>query len=276
MRRDDGFTLTELLVAVSVLVLLVLFVSQLLHQTTTVTRLAHKRMDLDSEARQLLDRMTVDFAQMVKRADVDYYFKSPGNTEAGNDQIAFYSVIPGYYPSTGSQSPISLVAYRISATNKLERMSKGLVWNAVSGTDAPMVFLPLTIASTWPAATTLGADSDYELLGPQVFRFEYAYLLSDGSFSDTPWQTSAGHSTIDGMRDVVAIQISIAAMDSSSRILVSDTQLATLEGSMVDFAPSMNPGDLFTQWQSAVNIAGLPQPAIQGIRFYARQFRISK
>ncbi|PYI91451.1 MAG: hypothetical protein DME97_14310 [Verrucomicrobia bacterium] len=275
--NDDGFTLAELLVAVSVLVLIVLFVSQLLNQTTTMTTLGHKRMDADAGSRQLLDRMIVDFAQIVKRTDIDYYVKSPANTEAGNDQIAFYSMVPGYYPSAGSQSPISLVAYRINTQNKLERMSKGLVWSAVSATDAPIVFLPLTIASTWPAATTAAADADYESLGPQAFRFEYAYLLSDGTFSDTPWQTSAGHSSIDGMRDVVAIQVSIAAMDSKSRTLVSDAQIASLAGSMADFAPSMNPGDLFTQWQSAVDAAtGLPRPAVQGIRFYERQFRVSK
>ena len=58
--NDDGFTLAELLVAVSVLVLIVLFVSQLLNQTTTMTTLGHKRMDADAGSRQLLDRMIVD------------------------------------------------------------------------------------------------------------------------------------------------------------------------------------------------------------------------
>ena len=33
----------------------------------------------------------------------------------GNDQIAFYSAVPGYYPPTGSQSPVSLVAYRVNS-----------------------------------------------------------------------------------------------------------------------------------------------------------------
>ena len=76
-------------------------------------------MDADSQARQLLDRMAVDFAQMVKRSDVDYYVKSSAASplrhvlQPGNDQIAFYSAVPGYYPPTGSQSPVSLVAYRV-------------------------------------------------------------------------------------------------------------------------------------------------------------------
>src|SRR5213082_3184843 len=116
-----GFTLAELLVSVGVLVLLVLLATQLLNSAATITILGHKQMDADSEARQLLDRMAIDFAQMVKRFDVDYYVKSNASVSSGlrrvlqlgNDQIAFYSAVPGYYPVTGSQSPVSLVAYRV-------------------------------------------------------------------------------------------------------------------------------------------------------------------
>src|SRR5262249_34844817 len=126
-----AFTLAELVVSVGVLVLLVFFASHLLKSTATITTLGHKQMDADAQARQLLDRMAIDFAQMVKRSDVDYYVKSsyfasgtppppPGVTavrtvlQPGNDQIAFYSSVPGYYPATGAQSPVSLVAYRVN------------------------------------------------------------------------------------------------------------------------------------------------------------------
>ena len=90
-------------------------------------------MDADSQARQLLDRMAVDFAQMVKRDDVDFFAKGHrdtkvrGRRDAVNDQIGFYSGVSGYQPSrstSGQHSPISLVAYRINSQNKLERMGK--------------------------------------------------------------------------------------------------------------------------------------------------------
>src|SRR4029077_19344930 len=197
-----AFTLAELLVTVAVLVLLVLLFTQLLNSAATITTLGHKQMDADAQARQLLDRMAIDFAQMVKRNDVDLFAKgtlapkSLGGTMAGNDQIAFYSAVPGYYPSTGSQSPVSLVAYRVNslsgatAFNKLERLGKGLVWNGVSATDKPVVFMPLTISATWTAATSSSLadpDGNYEIIGPQVFRFEYCYLLkANGSLSITP------------------------------------------------------------------------------------------
>src|SRR5947209_17420518 len=177
MRRSNhAFTLAELLVSIIVLALLVLFVSSLVNSAATITTLGNKRMDADTQARQLLDRMAIDFAQMVKRDDVDFFAKgtvapkSVGGAMTGNDQIAFYSAVPGYYPSTGSQSPVSLVAYRInsnstsSSYNKLERMGKGLVWSGVSSIDTPVVFMPLTFSVTWPAATSSSvSDAAYEV-----------------------------------------------------------------------------------------------------------------
>src|SRR6267378_7207391 len=90
-RRRAGFTLVELLVTVGVLGLLVLLFTQLLNSAATITTLGHKQMDADSQARQLLDRMAIDFAQMVKRNAVDFFGKgTTGGTQAGNDQMAFY------------------------------------------------------------------------------------------------------------------------------------------------------------------------------------------
>ena len=227
-KSKDAFTIVELLVSIAVLVVLVLLVSQLFSSAASVTTSGNKRMTAEAQLRPLFDRMAVDFSQMLKRADIDYYLKSPSSVQPGNDQLAFYSTVSGYYPSSGSQSPISLVGYRINsvsgttAFNRLERMSKGLVWNGVSATDTPVVFLPLTITATWPTATNGSADSDYEQVAPYVFRFEYYYLLKNGNYSVTPWDASAGHSTVSGMQDVAAIFVAIAAIDPKSRVLISD------------------------------------------------------
>lgn len=278
-KSKNAFTIAELLVSIAVLAVLVLLVSQLFSSAASVTTSGNKRMTAEAQLRPLFDRMAVDFSQMIKRTDVDYYLKSPSNTQTGNDQFAFYSTVSGYYPSSGSQSSISLVGYRINSTssstsfNKLERISKGLVWNGASTTDTPVVFLPLTIASTWPSATSGGVDSDYEMIAPYVFRFEYYYLLKNGSFSVTPWDSSSGHTTVGGMQDVAAISIAIAAIDPKSRVLISDSQLTTLAGRLNDFSTSMTPGDLLTQWQGALDgTTDMARPSIQSVRFYERSF----
>jgi len=289
-KPNRAFTIVELLVSVAVLVVLVLLVSRLFSSAVAVTTSGNKRMDADAQLRPLFDRMSVDFSQMIKRSDVDYYLKSSAcpqtcsdstcRTVANcNDQLAFYSAVTGYYPSSGSQSPISVVGYRINSTsgstsfNRLERMSKGLVWNGVSTTDTPVVFLPLTISSTWPTVTNGNTDSDYELIGPYVFRFEYSYLLKNGNVSITPWDTSAGHSSVTGMQDVAAISVCVATIDPKSRVLISDSQLTTLAGRLPDFSNSMRPGDLLSQWQTALDgTTDMPRPAISAVRIYERYF----
>jgi hypothetical protein len=211
----------------------------MVNTVATTIRPANKRIDTDTQARVVLDRMAIDFAKMLKRTDVDYYIKAPigyknpnshgkgrklQSGQLGNDQMAFFSEVPGYYPS-GEQSPLSLVAYRInnnpaSATYlQLERMGKGLLWNGVnngttSSSPYPIVFATGQIVATcnnnkcpctgtagpwagpWSGAfcndnTAQSVDPNYEAIGPNVFRLEYFYLLKDGSVTDSPRITSA-------------------------------------------------------------------------------------
>jgi hypothetical protein len=307
-----------------------LLASQLLKSAANIATLGHKQMDADSQARQLLDRMAIDFAQMVKRSDVDYYVKSNPPSggigpaprtvlQPGNDQIAFYSAVPGYYPPFGAQSPVSLVAYRVfnptptpnpcPDCNKLQRFGKGLVWNAVSTTDIPVVFMPVPVASplpiaelppsptptpspspAWPRAGNMTTDAAYEVAGPQVFRFEYYYLLKNGNFSDYPMISP--HSSLSGMQDVSAIVVDIAVIDPKSKVLLSDTtnppQIAQVASQLIDWGNTAclgcptatqwktTPGLLRARWQNTLNgITNLPRPAVSGIRLYERFFYLS-
>lgn len=282
------------MVSIAVLVLLILLVTRIIGSASTIATLGNKHMDADSEARQLFNRMEVDFPQIVKRADLDFFGKrtaapnSVGGAMTGNDQIAFYSAVPGYYPSTGSQSPVSLAAYRVNAKNQVERMGKGLVWNGVSAIDTPILFMPLTIAGAWLPATTNATDPDYEIVGPQTFRFEYYYQLQRGDLSDTPWDSDPilipAHTSVSGLRDVGAIIVVIGSIDPKSRALVTDAKLTALAGQMNDYVHFNSPGNSGkvgpqpqVQWQDAVNTntAGLPNAALAGIRFYQRYFYLN-
>ena len=120
-------------------------------------------MDADSQARQLLDRMAIDFAQLVKRSDVDFLAKGTVRTKLRrrcdgwkrSDNILQRSA--RLLSLGGSQSPVSLVAYRINSQNQMERMGKGLVWNGVSSTDTPVVFMPIKISAALPSINS-GSD----------------------------------------------------------------------------------------------------------------------
>src|SRR5437899_928356 len=165
-----GFTLAELLVSVLVVTLMIFMFALLMTSATAITRTSNKHIDTDTQARVVFDRMALDFSQMLKRTDIDYYVKQRSgysghgnghgwgqgkNGDKGSDQMAFFSAVPGYYPS-GAQSPISLVAYRVTESTqswaagsygRLARMAKGLHWAGVDDNNAtnnpyPIIFAP--------------------------------------------------------------------------------------------------------------------------------------
>jgi prepilin-type N-terminal cleavage/methylation domain-containing protein len=313
--RSRGFTLTELLVAVFVVTLIILMVTQLMSSATAITRTGNKHIDTDTQARTVFDRMALDFAQMLKRTDIDYYIKQRTgynghgnghgwgrgrNGDLGSDQMAFFSQVPGYYPdgyTSGQQSPISLVAYRVNESNssnsaytRLERMAKGLVWNAVdtitnqNTAKYPIVFLPQTIAAIgrpWAPAinndnnanNSIDPDGTYEIIGPGVFRFEYYYLLKNGRVTDWPWdrfdfpdqQTISTPQQI-GLTQVEAIAVAIAVIDPAGRDLIDAgssspafSSLLNLAGDLADFKNAngngvggQKIGDLEYQWKTVV------------------------
>jgi hypothetical protein len=250
--------------------------------------------------------------------------------QQGSDQCAFFTLVPGYYPAgytSGQQGPISLVAYRVNSDSSrqsylmLERMAKGLLWNGVdnssnlnnANTLLPIVFLPQTISGMnrpWYAAvnndaTPKSQDDAYEVVGPQVFRFEYWYLLKNGNLTDVPWDTDArpAQTTIDtpsgiGLTDVQAIAVAIAVIDPTSRALLYDPaytadpwhKLLDLASDLDDFktAPgrgvggAKKAGDLEYRWnivletvaqtgQTSAN-SKFPSPAASAIRVYCRYY----
>lgn len=287
-RLQSAFTLMELLVAMGVLALIIALCIHLVDSGRKVTEIGGKHADADAQARALFDRMALDFAQMVRRLDVDCSLKDSGNPQPGNDQIAFYSQVPGY-PDSGSYSPVSLVGYRVDATGRLQRLGCGLPWNGAATSDQPMMFLPLKIADTLPSATNLDMDDNYELAGPQVLRMEYYYVMksaaSNGSIlSSIPWDSRApaSHTSVNGLQDVAAIGVVIAVIDPKSRRLVSDDQLKSLAQQLIDFPETdsdgnnaSKPGGLEAEWQKSINASGLPASATSSIRVYRRWFHLT-
>jgi competence protein ComGC len=342
-RRNAGFTLAELLVSIFVLVLLTFMFAQLMTNAAAITRTGQKHFDTDTQARVVLDRMALDFAQMLKRTDIDYYIKQRANYnghgnghgcgqgrngDKGSDQIAFFSYVPGYYPdgyTLAQKSPISLVAYRVNESNsgqaanrygRLERMAKGLGWNALinnpnQNSPYPIVFLPQTISniSAWSAAinndnNAASRDNDYEVIGPDVFRFEYYYLLKNGRVTDWPWdrfdypdQLTISNPQQLGLSQVEAIAVSIAVIDPASRALIQQAASAnTSYGDILDVAAEMPDfknscgrgngqrtlGSVEYQWKGVIESMAqngqtpqaklIPREAAKGIRVYTRYF----
>jgi prepilin-type N-terminal cleavage/methylation domain-containing protein len=257
-----AFTLVELLVAMTVLTLLVLLVSQMVSATTAVTTGNRERLDADGEARLVLDRMGLDISRMLERSDVDYIFASL----PGNDKFFFYSEAPAYFDNSSTiataQSSLALVGYQINNSSQappfqLSRLSKGLTWDeSSSSTPGSIVYLTpsstpsasptpspdpnSTLAGHW--AATIGTAPDYNgtdttsyhVIGDAVCRLEICFLLkavpASGTtaalpaiYSITPYRGSdALHNAVNGMQDVRAIVVTIAVLDPTSRQIAPD------------------------------------------------------
>jgi hypothetical protein len=150
-----------------------------------------------------------------------------------------------------------------------------------------------TIQGVWPAATSATAtDSDYELVGPQVFRFEYYYLLPTGVLSAGPWTGAASYDMSQvsnppvpgppALKDISAIVVAIAAIDPKSKVLLTTSNMENLAGTngqtspLVDYTSGWVPGQLLSTWQTALDgITDMPRPAIQGIHLYERYFYLT-
>jgi prepilin-type N-terminal cleavage/methylation domain-containing protein len=232
-----GFTLTELLVAISILALIVLTVSAMLSSAQQSISLSRKLLDCDDQARLAFARMQNDFTKIVKRTDVDFISAK----QVGNDKIFFYTQAVGDTSNVttfpyGAENPVSLVGYTVTSdpniqTNipiDLQRLGRGLNWlasNTLPATDNMVFLTPATSAqnSTSPYpyfdpnstldghwstaggatynsigaaptyAPTTSVDPDYHVIGDEIFRLEFCYLLKDGSYSDYPVEANSAN-----------------------------------------------------------------------------------
>lgn len=279
-----AFTILEALVAMSVLLILMMIIAQLVGAVPKMTSLSNKGQEADFRARSLFSRMALDFNQMLTQADVDYYFKN-GKAANGNDQIAFYSAVAGYYAPKQKQGAVSLVGYRVNTTHSgyrnMERLGKGLSWLEDGSGAAPVVHLPLTIQQTWPSAvSSSGFDEDFEEVSTGVFRFEYFFQLKSGELSAVPWDADLGHDKADGLRDVQAIVVVVASVDPALRQRVTASEFDALAAAMDDF-PAANSsvpprlGELERQWKSVVDASPIPQKGGGAVRIHARSFALN-
>ncbi len=292
LRESRGFTLVEMLVAMAVLALIVVLVLQMVNSPADTTTGSRKRIDADAEARGVLDRMGRDFAGMLNRPDADVLFqKNPAN-----DVIYFMSEAPGV---GSSPSTISLVGYRITTNSALlpgrpvlERLGKALPWDSTNGP----VFLTYSGANTTPETNStipgrwsgvIGSDTydngssgtDYQLLSPSVFRFEYCFLNKDGSYSSTNASGASG-----GLTNVAAVVVALGVLDETSRKIVTNSSNApsSLRDPATDTLITNASGLMAAIWKTNVesvsfpSSSGLPKPAASQIRIYQRTFYLNR
>jgi prepilin-type N-terminal cleavage/methylation domain-containing protein len=311
----SGFTILELLVAMSVLALLVVMVAQITNSASATVAGSRKHMDADNQARAIFDRLATDIGKMVRRGDVDSIVKgsnsdAPGNppTMPGNDAMFFFSEAPGFWsiptpspaPSTtpSPKSPVTLVGYRIneSATAgapayALERLGSAIPWESEAG-GSGVAFLTRANASSTPAPGSTIATGWSGAVGSIANNYKDGtstdyQAIGEGVFrleycyllKDGTFSNTpflAPHTTAQGLQDVSAIVVALAIMDSNSRKIAPD--LEKLSQALPDASP---PTLMAEAWKNAItspnfaSSAGIPQAAAGQVRIYQRFFYLN-
>jgi type II secretory pathway pseudopilin PulG len=250
IRRESaaGFTILEILVAGAVLVIVALVLMELTESTMKVTNWSHRRMAADAGARQALDRIGADFDRLVYRTDLPDLIEKNG----GNDRLLFFTQAEGYEGDRG----VSLVSYD-APESALRRGALGFTWSNVSGSAGPLKFNAAAVAAIPPG--------NFEVLAEDVFRFEVAFLLTDGSLvkqADRLVADSSGPA-------VQALVVGLVALDRSARKLLTADQEQVLAASFADAADGK---DLLQQWEGALDGKDLPLPALNAVRVYQRYY----
>ena len=295
-----GFTILEIAVAIALLAVIGILVTQLVAATGYATRASNRGIDAASQARLAFDRLRLDFSARVKRADVDFVV-SNSLTAGPPYSLLFLSEVTSATPqgvSFTNNRGVSVVGYQIDrATNAarqgLLRAGKALVWNDTGWTGYQTNGLPASLPNL---PVTLSA-SDFDVLSPAVIRAAIAFqlrpdgdvvTLADGTvlpralgqivYSPPVRLDSNGNPSllVDPNR-IGALIVGLVAMNPDSLTQLTDAQIAELAGA---FSTPPNGTLPVAAWASvAENVAGLPQSiplaARQSLRVFQRAFPIA-
>lgn len=279
-----GFTLLEMLVALTVLAMVVLLLFQTISGTSIASTMMMRRLDLDAEARSIFDRMDADITSMVIRQDVDALFLGLPQDGSGvadrNDQFYFYSLGPGYSTATGGVSPISMVGYAVT-NQQLCRMAMAKSWD-----DLPFLTTNVTVTgfNHTNLPQCLGIATNYwHVVGPSVFRMEIGLMMKSGTVNaDGSTNRSNSYAYLGnpskprhGLANVAAVVVAMGLLDPRSRSAVPQSQLSNLGLLLQDCMT--NGGIPLNAWETNFTLSnGLTPLLANRARLYIRTFPLKR
>ena len=266
--RRLAFTLVEVLVAIAVLSIMILFLGTIASSIGSVSHGSRQNAETSSDARAVLDLMCRELATGVSRPDLNQT-NWISLTNSGTT-LNFYSRNTGSAiasaGTTTTYRPLSYIEYTWSqsTTNSfLARGDQAFLW----ANPIPLGYPPAT--PTGPAVTDV-------LDG--VVAFQVTFLQQDGSFSD-------GYSST----NTLAATVSLAMVDSDSlNILINTAKLQNLS-TLLNQASAGTTQTLISggstnsprmDWENAINsspgINAYPQQVKTGLHFFERTVDLPK
>jgi prepilin-type N-terminal cleavage/methylation domain-containing protein len=310
---SSGFTLIELMVSLSVLVILGLLVAQIMIAASGSTKISSRQVDAASQARLVFDRIGLDLEALVKRPDADFQM---GHGASGAPVLEFLSQVasadPAPLPAGFANRGISLVRYamRKMADNAgrlcLVRAGKAVGWNMPgfvgyknTGTAGnPEYLFPVSFRDAGYPVTI--EDSDEDILSPAALQIvvgvqlypDNAPVYSQGaslpSVANARGQVvyqipmreaspGAGNGYAD-LERIASLVVGVVVVDLESLKLLDTAQVDALSAA---FQALPQDGDLpLDAWMAASQDLShlpstLPPPARQAVRLYQRIYPIN-
>lgn len=258
-----GFTLLELLVAMAVLIMISVALLSITSSASSTISASDSQRETAAQARQALSRIGADITAQLRRNDI-YYGYPPAVTNTSSE-LAFYTEAASY----NGNRKVSLVRYRVNpGTHGLERGVLGLSW-----ADPSQFFLPAGQSGTISNQIPSVPDADFQILSPQIFRFEVCYLSVDESTGNSLLATTPPAK----IQDLRALVVGIAALDERSFKIITPAQVEGIAAKLPHPAANQDP---VTCWEGQLGSpnfaagAGIPQSVAGKIRFYQRYFPV--
>ena len=265
-----AFSLVEVLVAMAVFLFMAVIVASITGGVSQITGQSQRRMSVDGGVRQSLSRISADLSRAIIRSDLPFRIEK----KSGNDGLMFFAAAEGYSAGRG----ITMLGYQVTNAS-LQRGAEATTWTS-SGSSA----LSFTsVANAAASSSYLSIDSaNYEILEPDIFRMEVAFLMGDGTIKSTVG-TNAGSTTYiasfastartassDAIRAVI---VTVAAVDSRARALMTPSEYSQLADNFSDATAGSDP---LTAWKGYLTNSPvvLPQLVREGIRIYQRYIYI--
>ena len=243
-RRHAGFTLVELMVAMTIAILLVAMLANVIGDVSKTWLRSRETMDNYSTARALINALDRDLRSAVIRQDLPAFPNQGGS-------FAFYARQFGQDEASDSMRALTFVTVRLDEKDghsTLVRKDEPFDFQ-----DAAPTWIDTASDNTAPPST----DPVSRTMAAGVYSFSYRFIQSDGS------ESAAYH---DAMSDTPtkAVRVSLAILNErADAILRQAGRQEELRFFLDNAASAATAG-------ASGKIAAYPKPIGEGIRFYER------
>ena len=265
-----AFSLVEVLVAMAIFLFMAVMVASITGGVSRIAGQSQRRMSVDGGVRQSLSRISADFSRAIIRNDLPFRIEK----KSGNDGLMFFAAAEGYSAGRG----ITMLGYQVTNAS-LQRGAEATTWTASGATALSFTSVTNAVSSN----SYLSIDSsNYEILEPDIFRMEVAFLRGDGVITNTVG-TNAGSTTYiasfastartASTNAIRAVIVTVAAVDSRARALMTPSEYSQLANNFRDATAGSDP---LTAWKENLknSISGMPQTARENVRIYQRYIYI--